>query len=497
MLIYQRVTVSKKNRQNTWAILVLGSLAWWNICDAFFYGAPSKEAAWFWHQLGAVGWCGFIAISAYYFLVMTALEQKINTSLKILFWSVPVALTLRFMLLRPTALAEDLVLSSSNLGWTFVQHYQSIWPFVFMAYLFVYLGGALLYLYIWQKQDKSPYMQRLYKDLVRLDCIVVTIGFVFIFVLPYFTPLLPPMGCIATLIFGVWYWGWLRNYDFLYVDLALPPACLLESCIDGMLVTDEDYRILYANEQSKVMLGQAVDASYTDYLLEESRGLLLAFAASAQEKISPLPLELKNGKRVICSINRIQAKKRRVAVLLLCMHDVSQLKETQERLAYLVHYDELTGLLNRRGLGEVMEEWAKDFACGKQDFSLLFLDLTDFKRINDTFGHHAGDAALVATAQALRSVAGEGDVLSRFAGDEFVVLHKDGEEDQLSECFRSAVRAIDSSSFAPGFQMNIDIGRSRYSEVGNLNALFQIADMRMYAQKRHAPVPGESLFGSP
>lgn len=485
MLIYQRVTVSKTDKLNIWTILVLASLAWWNLCDAFFYVARTKEVAWFWHQLGAPGWCGFIAITAWYFMVMMNADQKLKTPIKIVLWLPPLFLVLRFLLARPTAFAEDLVQSTSGLGWTYVQRYQTVWPFVFLAYLVLYMGGALFCLYRWQKRVQSRSRRRLAKGFIVLDSFVVALGFVSIFVLPYFTSYFPPAGCIATLIFGIWYWGWLRDYDFLHVELALNPGYLLESCIDAMVVMDEECLLLYVNTEAQKLLG--VDwregAGFLDYLVPESRGQLEEFLNSGSSKSPPLNLELQNGFPVICSVSRLVSRKRGLNVCILCMNEVSELKNTQRRLDYLAHYDDLTGLYNRRCLRRVLEEWADRARSGGDDFELLFLDLSGFKRINDTFGHKAGDAALVAVARAMRAVMEPADVLSRLAGDEFVVMHKADGRDVEALLYR-AVQSIDSSLFAPGMEIDVDIGKCLFSEAEDVEILLQYADARMYGRKQ-------------
>lgn len=486
MLIYQRLTASKRDRINRWAALVLSCLAWWNLCDAFFYVAPSKEAAWFFLQLGAPGWCGFIAVTAYYFLVMTDADKKLKPAVKIFFALPPLLLVLRFMSARPTPMADDLVQSGSGLGWTYVQSYRSIWPFLFWAYLIAYMGGALFYLYLWQRKAKSRSSRRLAKGFVLLDSVAVGLGFLSIFVLPYFTAYLPPMGCLATLVFGFFYWGWLRDYDFLHLELALNPGYILESCIDAMVVTDDEFHILYGNAEAQKLLGAdgQEGADYLDCLTDESRDQLAAFLASGRGKGAPLELALKSGVPFLCSISRIPSRKRGLDVCILCMNEISQLKEAQKRLHYLAHYDDLTGLYNRRSLGKALDEWCRAAQSGGEDFELLFLDLTGFKQINDRFGHAAGDEALAATARALRACVGAEDVLARFAGDEFVVLNRAGGERDMEARLRRAVQGIDSAAFAPGVRMDVDVGRGLYSETNDADALLRLADSRMYFRKR-------------
>jgi diguanylate cyclase (GGDEF)-like protein len=80
--------------------------------------------------------------------------------------------------------------------------------------------------------------------------------------------------------------------------------------------------------------------------------------------------------------------------------------------------DSLTSLLNRRGLTEALD---KSFATGA-DLALLYLDLDDFKQVNDRYGHATGDQLLLCVAQRLSHIVGPGDVVARLGGDEFVII---------------------------------------------------------------------------
>ncbi len=102
----------------------------------------------------------------------------------------------------------------------------------------------------------------------------------------------------------------------------------------------------------------------------------------------------------------------------LCLSNVT----AHEQLKYLAFHDTLTGLLNRGVMERVLE---REFQRSKRyhiELSVVFLDLDDFKSINDTYGHDNGDRALIHTANTLKSLKRDSDIVARFAGDEFVVI---------------------------------------------------------------------------
>ena len=102
--------------------------------------------------------------------------------------------------------------------------------------------------------------------------------------------------------------------------------------------------------------------------------------------------------------------------------DVTELKQTQQRLTDLARVDMLTALPNRLALGEALPRALARAARAGQPLALLFLDIDNFKDINDTFGHAGGDSVLVEFAQRLRRAVRANDTVARLAGDEFVVI---------------------------------------------------------------------------
>ncbi len=102
--------------------------------------------------------------------------------------------------------------------------------------------------------------------------------------------------------------------------------------------------------------------------------------------------------------------------------DVTELKQAQQRLTDLARVDMLTALPNRLALGEALPRALARAARAGQPLALLFLDIDNFKAINDTFGHAGGDSVLVEFSQRLRRAVRANDTVARLAGDEFVVI---------------------------------------------------------------------------
>lgn len=102
--------------------------------------------------------------------------------------------------------------------------------------------------------------------------------------------------------------------------------------------------------------------------------------------------------------------------------DITQQKEQAEQVLYQAHYDSLTGLPNRFLSLDRLEQMLKEVRRSEKQAAVLFLDLDDFKKVNDTMGHQVGDELLIEAAGRLKMSVRDDDVIGRLGGDEFIVL---------------------------------------------------------------------------
>src|SRR4030095_4811628 len=96
-------------------------------------------------------------------------------------------------------------------------------------------------------------------------------------------------------------------------------------------------------------------------------------------------------------------------------------RAASEKIAHLAHYDALTDLPNRVLFREQIERELRKAVSG-QNFALLYIDIDEFKVINDSLGHHVGDELLKAVATSLKDCIKPGDLIARLGGDEFAVI---------------------------------------------------------------------------
>jgi diguanylate cyclase (GGDEF)-like protein/PAS domain S-box-containing protein len=171
------------------------------------------------------------------------------------------------------------------------------------------------------------------------------------------------------------------------------------------------------------------------------------------------------------------------------LQDIEERKRYEGELGYLVEHDPLTGLLNRRGF---VRELAHQMAYARRygnGGAVLFLDVDDFKYVNDTLGHSTGDEVISDLARVVRKRLRETDVFARLGGDEFAVLLPDavvGEAETVSASLLEAVRDGCGISLGEGRRVTISVGIASFREPGKdltPDDILVDADVAMYSAK--------------
>jgi diguanylate cyclase (GGDEF)-like protein len=254
----------------------------------------------------------------------------------------------------------------------------------------------------------------------------------------------------------------------------------------GVTVQDEQGRFVLVNDAAAVQLGIAPGdpamSSSQELNRRRETGLELLRAgrhAVAEECLSSGPV-----RQVLLTAHRpVRIADRNL--LLSSSADISEQKAVEDHLFRSAYYDELTGLPTRR----VIEHRANSLLQREEQvrFALAFLDIDNFKHINDYYGHAIGDALLVEVAKRLGLDLRESDMLSRISGDEFLLLLDPIQsEREVAEYIHFTLERLRAPFFIDGSEIfaSTSIGVSLYPDHGkSYDVLRQNADIAMYRVK--------------
>ncbi|AWI79623.1 histidine kinase [Parazoarcus communis] len=209
----------------------------------------------------------------------------------------------------------------------------------------------------------------------------------------------------------------------------------------GMIITDADTVMLRVNNAFTDITGyrEAEVIGKKTRMLGSGRHSLAFYQAMWDELLGTGTWQgevwnrRKNGETYpqALSINAVRDERGQVTHYVAALTDISLRKSTEEEIRTLAFFDHLTQLPNRRLLMDRLGQALALSARSSRYGALMFIDLDDFRNINDLLGHHNGDVLLQQAAKRLCGVAGESNTVARFGGDEFVVLvdELDGDED--------------------------------------------------------------------
>jgi diguanylate cyclase (GGDEF)-like protein/PAS domain S-box-containing protein len=273
-------------------------------------------------------------------------------------------------------------------------------------------------------------------------------------------------------------------------------AALFENAPEAIAVLDENDRILRINSEFSSMFGytesEAVGQSINDLIvpkeLVEDAAQLTAKVAAGDNVRSESLRRHKDGRALWVSIAatpfHIGDEPPRVYAM---YHDISARKRAEEELRALLLVDELTGLPNRRAFVTLSEQALKLAMRMERDVLMVYIDVDQLKTINDTWGHLAGDRALMDTARVLRESCREADIVARLGGDEFVALMS-VDSDQTADLITSRIhsRVDQHNRDEPReYTLSLSVGTTRSRPEGTLLAdLLADADNALYEQKR-------------
>jgi diguanylate cyclase (GGDEF)-like protein/PAS domain S-box-containing protein len=215
---------------------------------------------------------------------------------------------------------------------------------------------------------------------------------------------------------------------------------ILANIADGVVTTNSKGLIQTFNLAAETIfgykapevVGKRIDLLMPPSLRSNQASILDAFGRQKASRLSrEVEGQRKNGEIFPAEVRVSRLDDESKEVFIGVITDITERKASEKEIAQLAFYDSLTGLPNRRLLRDRLAQALATSLREKKHGALVFLDLDDFKTINDSAGHAVGDQLLIHVAERLRGVVREWDTVARIGGDEFVLVLKGFAEDPL------------------------------------------------------------------
>ncbi len=279
---------------------------------------------------------------------------------------------------------------------------------------------------------------------------------------------------------------------------------ILDNISSGVYFVDMDRTITYWNKGAERLSGFSAEevvgsqcANLLNHIDENGKELcgehcpLLATIQDGNPRQAEVFMLHKMGQRVPVLVQAMPMHREgKIVGAVEIFHDISPLKLAQARIRELTdvaYIDPLTQVNNRAGLDKILETWVNDFKLCNYSFSVVFIDVDNFKGINDHFGHLVGDQILQILSERLRSTLRQNDIVGRWGGDEFVVLLNDVSAHTIQSVtgkFRSILNDTLYQTSQGDLSVTCSLGAVLPDPSDTMDSLISKADQLMYLDKQ-------------
>jgi diguanylate cyclase (GGDEF)-like protein len=273
-------------------------------------------------------------------------------------------------------------------------------------------------------------------------------------------------------------------------------ASVLDNAAEGILVLGEDGLIRFANPAISRLLNAPVKElegkEFLDYLqkphiaLWADSELLAGYKRGETLRLHDALLRTAPGQQVPVALSCAPLPSEQHAMVVTVL-DMSVVRHLHQQLEFQAVTDPLTGLLNRRGFYQTVENLLLRGERSDSSWVLLYLDLDGFKRVNDSLGHDAGDRVLRWVSEQLKACLRPFDILARMGGDEFTALLDLEFPEQAAKIAEKLIERVSICQQIEGLDIALgaSIGIATYPDCGsNLDGLLRASDIAMYEAKR-------------
>ncbi|HKJ26367.1 MAG TPA: sensor domain-containing diguanylate cyclase [Anaerolineales bacterium] len=281
---------------------------------------------------------------------------------------------------------------------------------------------------------------------------------------------------------------------------------LINSLDNGVYLVDQDRRVVYWNQSAGRLSGYSANEivghfcgdGFLQHVDFEGRLLcgdgcpLKATMEDGSPREADVFMKHKDGHRVPVRVraNPVYDRRGELIGAVETFHDITPDMDARVRIQQLyeaANTDPLTGLTNRRMAEQVIEDACSQWNRYRMPFAILFIDMDDLKKINDSLGHNAGDAAIRTVGRSLRSLFRNEDIVSRWGGDEFIVMLKNVDKPLLEKMIEKTMTGVSTAELPPEYawgRLSVSVGGTMVQGGDTPETIIARADECMYQAKQ-------------
>ena len=314
----------------------------------------------------------------------------------------------------------------------------------------------------------------------------------------------PSAALLGTLaIYPLWNWQRINQFVSSFLISSVRSSTALESIRDGVIITDVHNHVVYINKGAEHILksefnqikGKVLQQILHIYSKHENPISICAvenILTSGSDSSGALECCLKttqgNERTVRITRNQLYDEQKKLLGSVLAMTDISDTVELTRRIAHQEHYDPLTKLPNRSTLLSRFDQMIRATQGTGKIFTVFFVTLDNFKKINDAMGHQAGDRLLKMVSRRLYKIMHQDDMVARWGGDEFILIFDYlGDTNSASEMAQKILDVISQRFEIDELEVfvSVSIGVSFYPKNGPTSeTVLERAGTAMYRAKR-------------
>jgi len=283
------------------------------------------------------------------------------------------------------------------------------------------------------------------------------------------------------------------------IAMGKESAAMMESAGEGIISIDNEFNIRYVNSTAAILLeeskGDLEGQDLVHFLNPKAddvewhnSAIYMAFMRNETYHTEDCDLYKHNAEKLPVALTLSPIMQNEVVTGgVMVFQDVSERKLAKDQLVQLAQYDPLTGLYNRMMFSSLLSQYILSAQRTESHIALHFIDLDNFKDVNDTLGHPAGDVVIKEAALRIKNCLRESDVVARLGGDEFGVIQKMDDDDMNAAVLAERIVVALQAPISIGTdeaQIGCSVGIALYPEhANNAEDLTKAADVAMYKSK--------------